>query len=84
MRVCSIDRCGRRHHARDLCGIHYSVLRRGGELPESKIPRPVVVECPDDLLPIVAQVVDIDAARLFRVCWRWLGEQHLSRMEQAS
>lgn len=48
---------------------------------------PVVVTCPDDLLPLVAELVELDARPIFRVLWHAIGEWHLQGLldeDQAS
>jgi hypothetical protein len=40
-------------------------------------PQPVVTACPDDLIPLVTQNVEQDAATIFRILWKTIGEWHL-------
>lgn len=39
--------------------------------------QPPVTACPDELIPLVTQVVEQDAATIFRILWRAIGEWHL-------
>jgi hypothetical protein len=99
-RRCSIAGCNRPHHAKGLCPPHYQqdlyyrsqratqAAVRNRARAERVAQRPeltaVCVVCPDDLIPLITQIVDNDAAQLFRVAWRWCGEQALARQRGAA
>lgn len=38
---------------------------------------PPVVACPDEFVPLVAQLAENDAQALFRLLWQAIGEWHL-------
>lgn len=83
-RVCAIADCHRTVIARDLCRPHYDALRtrrsqasRNGSSPKPELLPPVVVQCPNDLISVVAQLAENDARPVFRLLWRAIGDWHL-------
>lgn len=91
-RTCVMEGCGRTVVARGLCRRHYDAIRtrrsqqsRRGKQPDRDHPADDLA-CPDDLTPLVTQLVENDARAIFMLLWRAIGNWHLQGLleEEAS
>lgn len=75
MTTCSDADCDRPVHLKGLCRAHYERGRLGMTITGPIARGPVVVgdevyvPCPDELIPLAAQVVELDAQAITRVMW---------------
>lgn len=88
-RPCTVAGCDRTVHAKGFCVRHYQKWRRTGVDPTADhnpppAHPPVVVACPEDLEPLVAQLVENDARQIFTLLWRAIGNWHLQGADVAS
>lgn len=86
-RPCSDPDCDRPARCKGLCVMHYNRARYGKQKAATPPPPsaaelvPLVLPCPDDLVPIVTAAADIDARAIVRLIWPHLLEAHLAGLE---
>lgn len=92
-RLCTEYVCNNPELARGLCRKHYDRHRAQGrqgrrtrtQSGNTRAGGPLVIICPDDLIPLVGQCAENDARAIFRVLWKTIGEWHLQGLlEDAS